>query len=152
MALDFSIRTLEAQPAVTIRQQAKMDQLASLMGAAFGEIMGVVQAAGSSPAGMPFTRYHEMHGQSVDFACGIPVTSAVGSSGRATADELPAGRVATVTHVGPYDQLKTTWDAVMGWVQSEGLTPNGLPWEVYVDDPTTVEPAKLRTEIFVPVR
>jgi hypothetical protein len=49
-------------------------------------------------------------------------------------------------------QRKETWTAVMGWVHSEGLTPNGAPWEVYVDDPTKVEPSKLRTEIYVPVR
>lgn len=52
---------------------------------------------------------------------------------------------------GPYDQRKDTWGAIMGWVHSEGLTPNGAPWEVYVDDSTTVEPSKLRTEIYVPV-
>ena len=59
--------------------------------------------------------------------------------------------VVTVTHVGPYDQLKGTWDGIMVWVQSEGLTLNGAPWEVYVDDPTTVDPSTLRTEIYVPV-
>ena len=68
------------------------------------------------------------------------------------ASELPGGRVVTVTHVGPYDQLKGTWDGIMAWVQSEGLTLNGAPWEVYVDDPTTVDPSTLRTEIYVPVQ
>ena len=56
-----------------------------------------------------------------------------------------------MTPVWPYDQLKATWEGIMGWVQAEGLTPSGAPWEVYVDDPANVDASKLRTEIYVPV-
>jgi effector-binding domain-containing protein len=122
------------------------------MGSLFGEIMGTLQSTGGSPAGMPFSRYHHMGDTDVDLECGIPVSSAIETSGRVNECELPAGKVATVTHVGPYDQLRTSWDAIMGWVQSEGLTLNGAPWEVYVDDPTKVAPTELRTEIYIPVR
>jgi len=89
--------------------------------------------------------------QGNDVECGIPLPSAVETSGRVAASELPGGSVATVTHVGPYDQLKGTWEGIMGWVQVEGLTASGAPWEVYVDDPTKVDASKLRTEIYVPV-
>jgi effector-binding domain-containing protein len=129
-----------------------MDKLAEVMGPMFGEIMGAVQPTGVAPAGMPFSRYHGMHGNVVDLECGIPLSSAVETSGRVAAGELPGGRVATVTHVGPYDQLKNTWGAIMAWVQTEGLTPTGAPWEVYIDDPATVGVSTLRTQIYVPVQ
>ena len=151
MALEFAIKEVEAQPAACIRTKTTMDKLGEVMGPMFGEIMGAVQPTGVTPAGMPFARYYDMQGNDVDVECGIPLSSAVETSGRVAASDLPGGRVATVTHVGPYDQLKATWEGIMGWVQAEGLTPSGAPWEVYVDDPTKVDAPKLRTEIYVPV-
>ncbi len=152
MALEFAIKEVEARPTACIRTKTTMDKLGEVMGPMYGEIMGALQPTGVTPAGMPFARYYDMQGNDVDLECGIPLSSAVELSGRVAACELPGGRVATVTHVGPYDQLKGTWEGIMGWVQSEGLTPNGAPWEVYVDDPTKVDASQLRTEICVPVQ
>lgn len=152
MALEFAIKEVEARPAACIRTKTTMDKLGEVMGPMYGEIMGVVQPSGVAPAGMPFARYHDMRGNDVDLEFGIPLSLSIETSGRVAASELPGGRVATVTHVGPYGQLKDTWDGIMGWVQSEGLTPTGAPWEVYVDDPTKVDASELRTEIYVPVQ
>ena len=152
MALEFAIKEVEARPTACIRIKTTMDKLGEIMGPLYGEIMAALQPTGVGPAGMPFARYHDMQGNDVDLECGIPLSSAVEANGRVVACELPGGRVATVTHVGPYDQLKETWNGIMGWVQSEGLTPNGAPWEVYVDDPTKVDASNLRTEIYVPVQ
>ena len=41
-----------------------------------------------------------------------------------TASGLPAGRLAVVTHVGPYDELGAAWGRFMGWVASQGLSPD----------------------------
>jgi len=152
MALEFSIQQVEAQPMAGIRVDTTMDKLSEIMGPLYGEIMGALQPKGAAPSGMPFARYHGMGGNDVDVECGIPLTEPVESEGRVTAGELPAGKTATVTHVGPYDQLPTSWSALMDWVQAEGLKPNGAPWEVYATDPTQEsDPAKWRTNIFMPV-
>jgi effector-binding domain-containing protein len=152
MALEFAITSVEARPAASIRLTTTTDKLGQIMGQLFGEIMGAVQPTGVAQAGMPFARYHEMKSDEVDVECGIPLSAAIETSGRVVATELSGGRVATVTHVGPYDQLGTTWQSIMGWVKSEGLTQTGAPWEEYVDDPTKVDPSQLRTEIYVPVQ
>ena len=67
--------------------------------------------------------------------------------------ELPAGTVATVTHMGPYDTLPQTWASLAEWIGSQGLQPAGAPWEVYVTDPgAEPDQSKWRTDIFFPVR
>ena len=142
--MEFSIKEVRPQTIACIRTKTTMDKLGETFGPLFGEIMAAVQAAGVA-------RYHDMKGNDVDLECGIPVSSTFETSGRVAVCELPGGRAATVTHVGPYHQLRDTWQAIMGWVQSEGLAPSGPPWEVYIDDPTTVDEATLRTEIYVPV-
>ena len=148
----FEAKQVEAQPFVGVRTNATMDKLPEVMGPLFGEVHGYIQQSGQAPAGMPFTRYHSMDGNSVDMECGMPVASPLEGEGRVQAGELPAGTVAAVTHMGPYDELSKTWMALTGWMESQGLQPAGAPWEVYVTDPGS-EPDQLkwRTDIFFPV-
>ena len=84
---------------------------------------------------MPFAIYHSMDGNTVDLECGMPVVSPMAGTDRIRAGELPAGTVATVTHMGPYEGLAQTWSALTEWMGSQGLQPAGAPWEVYVTDP-----------------
>ena len=152
MDREFQTKQMDAQPILSIRTTATMDKIGEVMGPLFGEVYGCIQQSGQEPAGMPFAIYHSMDGGMVDLECGMPVAAAMDSVGRVQAGELPAGTVATVTHMGPYDALRQTWAALMEWMGSQGLQPAGAPWEVYVTDPAA-EPdqSKWRTDIFFPV-
>ena len=153
MTLEFGTREIGAQPIVGVRTTAKMSELGQIMGPLFGEVMGHIQRNGQHPAGMPFAIYHDMNGGEVDVECGIPVSSPIEGEGRISAGELPAGRVATVTHTGPYEGLRETWAALTEWMSSQGLVPAGAPWEVYVTDPgAEPDSSKWRTDIYFPVR
>lgn len=55
----------------------------------------------------------------------------------------PAGRVATATWTGPYDQLPH--DELFAWCREQGLEHSGVTWEVYGD--THEDPAQLQTEL-----
>ena len=154
MTSEFATRQIDAQPMVGIRTQITMDRIAQVMGPLFGELHGYMQQNGRAPAGMPFAIYHCMEeGGDVDLECGMPVAEPLAGTDRIRAGELPGGTVATVTHTGPYDQLRQTWTALTAWMKSQGLEPAGAPWEVYVTDPgAEPDPSKWRTDIFFPVR
>ena len=153
MTMEFRTRELEAQPIAAVRAQTTMDQMAETLGSLFGEVHRYIQQSGQTPAGMPLTIYHAMDGDSFDLECGMPVASPLAGTDRIRAGELPCGKAATVTHTGPYDELRHTWDALTAWMKSEGLEPAGAPWEVYVTDPgAEPDSSKWRTEIFFPVR
>ncbi|MDE0047587.1 MAG: GyrI-like domain-containing protein [Chloroflexota bacterium] len=153
MRLSFETKEIGAQPMLAIRTTSPMDKLEELLGSLFGEVYGYIQERGEQPAGMPFSRYHSMDGTTVDLECGMPVASPMEGKGRVQAGELPAGSVATVTHLGPYDGLPQTWSALTEWMASEGHNPAGAPWEVYVTDPgAEPDQSKWRTEIYFPVR
>ena len=121
----FETKQVDAQPIVGIRTNATMDKLPEVMGSLFGEVYGYIQQGGQTPAGMPFSRYHSMDGNSVDMECGMPVASPMEGKDRVQAGELPAGTVAAVTHMGPYEELSKTWMALTGWMESQGLQPAG---------------------------
>lgn len=153
MELEFSTIWIEPQPILGIRAQAKMQDLPSLMGPLFGEVIRYVSQSGRQPAGMPFSRYHSMDNESVDMECGLPVTSALDGTARIQSGELPGGTVVTVIHKGGYEGLPQTWAALVDWMGTQGLQPAGAPWEVYFTDPSAEsDQSKWRTQIFFPVQ
>ena len=153
MKQKFETTHHDARPILAIRAATTVDKLSELMGSLFGEVYGCIQQSGQEPAGMPFSIYHSMDGDAIDLECGMPVASPTEGMGRVVAGELPAGTVATVSHMGPYDDLPQTWAALTEWIGSQGLQPAGAPWEVYVTDPgAEPDPSKWRTDIFFPVR
>ena len=92
-----------------------MDKIGEVMGPLFGEVYGCIQRSGQEPAGMPFAIYHSMDGgirSTSNVVCSV--VSPMESVGRVQAGELPAGTVATVTHMGPYDALRQTWAGADG--------------------------------------
>ena len=152
MTPEFRTTKMGAQPYLGIRATTTLDKLAEIMGPLFGEVYGYIQQRGQPPAGMPFTIYHSMEGDTVELECGMPVASPIAGMDRIQAGELPAGTMVTVTHFGPYEDLGNTWAQLTEWIGSQGLKAAGPPWEVYVTDPGA-EPdrSKWRTDIFFPV-
>src|SRR5215203_2593860 len=58
----------------------------------------------------------------------------------------PAGRVATATWTGPYDQIAGAQGRVSAWCAEQGLERTGVTWEVYGD--WAEDPAELTTELY----
>ena len=58
---------------------------------------------------------------------------------------IPGGPPATATHVGPYQNMYVTNQAIRRWVVAQGLKP-GIDWEVYGD--WTEDESKLTTQIY----
>ena len=97
-------------------------------------------------AGAPFLRYRviEMSAELVVEA-GIPVDGPVGAVEPMFVDALPAGRYATVTHVGHPDELMAVTARLLDWARDHGHTfdmqptPTGEVWncrlEMLLTDP-----------------
>ena len=76
----------------------------------------------------------------VDF--GVEVTRDFEASGEVHATETPTGEVATALHVGPYDRMKETHDAIHAWASANQRQFAGKSWEIYgdpKDDPSGVD-------------
>jgi effector-binding domain-containing protein len=145
------LRTVEEQLVAIIPVTTKIEGIPTAIGDAYGELEKALQQAGQEITGPPFVRYLSF-GPECSFEAGFPIATSFPASGRVTISTLPAGEVATAIHVGPYDELKTTYEALMGWVEEQGRKPGGQMWEVYLTDPgTEPDTSKWRTEVFVPL-
>ncbi|ADB52594.1 MerR family transcriptional regulator [Conexibacter woesei] len=96
----------------------------------------------------------------VAFAVGVdPAASAAPEAAGAAASrpdgivpiELPGGAIARVTHVGSYDELPLAYFPLLAWLQERGHPAAGPVRETYLDDPSEVEPTRLRTEVSIPL-
>ncbi|MEX3016208.1 GyrI-like domain-containing protein [Gymnodinialimonas hymeniacidonis] len=149
--MEFITKDLPEQNYIYVdRECGYGPEIAEAMGSAFGEVYGFVQENGITPLSMPLTVYLGMDPKVLRFRAGFAVSAedAARVNGTIKADTLPGGATMTGVHVGPYDRMNETHQAMWAHMEADGIK-GGMPiWEVYVDDPDTVEADKLRTEIY----
>lgn len=150
----FSVETLVARPALSIRVQVAKDRVGPTLAVLLPEVMAHLSKAGVSPAGPPFSRYHgtDKDGK-LDLEAGMPVAKKVEGKGRVQASELPGGKAAMTWHIGPFETLEESYAALGRWIEANRLTSAGAYWEVYWTDPG-IEPdaSKWRTQVLWPVK
>jgi effector-binding domain-containing protein len=139
------IQTRPEQPYVAVRARVTHAELDRFAGR-FADVFAWLGAHGLAPAGAPFFRYRVIDmAAELEVDAGVPVTAAVDGDGTVVADVLPAGRYATLTHVGPPDELVAANKSLLDWAAGQGLAfdmspgEDGERWgsrlEIYLTDP-----------------
>jgi AraC family transcriptional regulator len=65
---------------------------------------------------------------------------------------IPPARYATISHVGPYEQLPEAWTRFKRELSAAGhRSAAGVSCEIYANNPMTTAKEELRTELFVPI-
>ena len=139
------IVTRTAQPYVAIRGHVTMAEIGAFAGRT-GEVFGWLGARGLAPAGPPFLKYNVIDmARQLEIETGMPVAAPVDGGGEVISGVLPAGRYATVTHVGHPSELMGVTKALLDWAAGQGLTWDmsqdadddrwGSRLEIYLTDP-----------------
>ena len=125
------IVTRAEQPYVAIRGHVSMAELGAFA-VRTGEVFAWAGSRGLTPAGPPFLKYNviDMMRQ-LEVENGVPLTAPADATGdgEVISGLLPAGRYATVTHVGHPSELAGTTKALLDWAAGQGLTWDMSPGE-----------------------
>lgn len=150
---DFEIVTRPEQPTAVVHEKVLMKELPQFFARAYGQVSGAMQAQGLTPSGPPFALYFGMPTDTVEVEAGFPVSGALKTESAAVhAGRLPGGKCVHGLHLGPYETMGKTYDALWQWAGEQHLTPHTQMWESYLSDPKAEpDPTKWRTEIFWPV-
>ena len=151
MSYNCELKQQPAQPALTVRTRAAVQDLPQLFGKTYGAIMQYLGELGEQPTGMPFAAYYNMDMQNLDVEIGFPVAREIPGKGEIRAGEFPGGKLASVLHIGPYDQCAPAYDALTQWVKDHGYEATGVAYEIYFSDPNT-PPQEIKTEIVFPLK
>ncbi len=139
------------QQAVTLKDLPEVQVVGVRKTIPIGEIGGLFGQAArqmrSRPAGPPMTLYYDQ-----DFdpeKADVEVLFPVVARGQRT---LPATKVVSTVHVGPYDRISGSYAAIFDWVNRNGWRQAGPPREIYLVGPESKKrPEEYATEIQIPV-
>jgi DNA-binding transcriptional MerR regulator len=149
---EVSIRRMEplqvAERCVVTNAEALIVDTTALIYSLFGEL----RAAGREVLSPVFCMNDDSASEEhiVVHAC-VRVVAPVPELSQARIIEVSGGEFATVTHVGPYEELGLAYHALYAWAQEHGHEPRGLVREIYVNDPANVRPEALHTDLLLPL-
>jgi effector-binding domain-containing protein len=141
------VQDIPARPTLSVRRVAAVQELPQAMGSAYGAVMAYAGAQGIPVEGPAYVIYYNMDMSALDMEIGFFSPQELPTAGEdVQSGHFPAGRWATVEHVGPYDGLKDAYAALEAWVAAHGFTPTGLACEFYFNGPDEASPSEYRTQ------
>jgi len=113
-----------------------------------GELFGRLTAEKFTPTGPPLTIYHspDFDPENTDMELALPIAEQ-----NEQTRTFPVSLCAVSTYTGPYTELSSVYSKILKWIEEQGYTMNGAPFEIYQTDPNTTAPDKNIVEIYFPV-
>lgn len=107
-----------------------------------------ITAMGGLYAGPPIVLYHDevFKTEQADVEVAWPVLNKDLAN-----KNLPALVAATLMHVGPYDGIASSYDAVYAWINQNGYRARAPRMEIIYNDPQNTPQEQLTIEIAIPV-
>lgn len=142
----------DATPAAVIHLTIPRDEIRTVMGPSFQELMSTLESQGVKPTGPWFSHHLKMDPKVFDFEIGVPVDKPIAAKGRVKAGELPAAKVVRTVYRGAYEGLPTAWGEFEAWIKKEGLDTAPNLWEIYAKGPESgPDPSQWETELNHPL-
>lgn len=150
---EVSIRTMQEQPTLVMWGKVVVEDMPQFLSRAFHATASHAASIGAEIVGPPFARYRLLGTELREFEveAGFPVRGDLTESDEVDVSSLPAGPVAVAVHVGPYDSMVPTYEALVRFLEEQHAQAMGTAWEVYLSDSDEEpDPAQWRTEIVQP--
>jgi effector-binding domain-containing protein len=145
----YQIELTYSKPITTavVRSRVPAKELAQFVPAACGEVWSFIRSAGLPRPGRHLALYLDAQG-SVEV--GAEVSEPFADNDRVHCSQLPAGRVVTTVHFGPYQCLSEAHAAVREWCARHEHRCSGVSWEIYGhwEESWNTDSSKIRTDIF----
>lgn len=146
--MPYQIKLANTQTIFTavIRSRVQPKELSKFVPAASGEVWSFIRSAALPRPG----RHVAMYLDTGLVEVGAEVSERFTGNERVDCSELPAGRVVTTTHFGPYARLGDAHSEIRRWSAEHGHQLSSICWEIYGhwDESWNADPSKIRTDVF----
>ena len=86
-----------------------------------------------------------------DVEVAVPISRDIDETEDMKIYELSGGKMAKITHKGPYEKCESAYNNLFEWVEKNGKKVVDSTREVYLNDPREVTPEEILTEIYAPI-
>ena len=149
------VKEVPAMRVVSIRAKGTYSATIPML---IGEVMRCIYSPGNQRnfvkiVGPVMTIYHdeEYREEAADLEVVVPVTGKVTASEGVEVRNLPASKVASLIHKGPYETIGPAYGKLSEYVIRSGLKPAGPLMDLYLSDPNSTPKEEIMTEIRMPV-
>jgi effector-binding domain-containing protein len=153
MSNEVQVCDIVPGPLAVIKGHAKMSNLSAKIGALFNQVYTELANGLVKQNGQNVVVYWNVEGENLlntpegcPIDVGVQVAAPFENGGALTCSATPGGTVANVAHIGPYNEMYKSYEALMAWCGEHGRTLAGPCWEIYGD--WEDDPAKLRTDVY----
>ena len=143
---EVQVAHLESVPLAVVRRQAVASELATAVPEGCGVVWSFVRAH-QLKAGRNVAVYWD---GTIRLEVGVELDGALPEGGEVVRSATPAGPTVSVVHLGSYDRLGATHQAIRDWCSSHHRRLAGPNWEVYGhwQDHWNADPSQIRTDVF----
>ncbi len=155
VSAEVAVQEMPEVVALVMRRRITREEIAGTLAEFLPTVFAYAQQHGLAMTGPPFARYPEVGMGSLVIEAGVSIAAPPPGPVDAGIEVLtiPAGPAAVSIHHGPYEQLLDTYRAMEAWIEGEGRSVAGPPWETYLTDPGEhPDPATWQTRIVQPIR
>jgi effector-binding domain-containing protein len=154
MTYDVTITTVPERHFAAVRTSTTFADIPGFMDTAFqrvAEHLGPLGLLGDGPAAAKYADMDPAAGR-VTVSAGFVVPEPVEGDGTIVADVLPAGEVATTTHMGSYARVSEAYDAIAAAMALHGRElDESTMWEEYWSPPGTPD-EETKTVVYCPLK
>lgn len=147
MNVKFQLIETKVQPVLSVKTVTSVGNLPQVIGKAYESIINYLNENGVKPIDAPFTAYYNRDMENLEVEIGFPVAEELAGQGEILARQIPGGKKVIGIHHGAYQEMGSTYEAMMKWISERGLQPTGVVYEFYYNSPMEVPESELMTKI-----
>lgn len=148
----MEIKEMKKKLVLMIRKTTSVQDMPTVLGQCFGEIIQYVMESGSAEPVESFVIYHNMDMSNLEIDVGFTVTEYLPGRGHIISNSIPAGKYAVALHEGPYDTLTNTYNELTELVNEKKFEVDNWVYEVYLNNPLENPEEPPRTMIYFPLK
>lgn len=151
----FTIENVASQNVLYVSASGNTSEdLSPVLRDAYAKITDFMTRNDLQFGGMPMAITRNWENSVWEFDAAIPVdlTSLEGETGEVKLGQTYAGKAVRYVQKGSYDQSEASYALLDAYIAENELERVGDPWEVYVNDPTTVPETEILTHIYQPIK
>lgn len=148
---DFRIIKRSALPALSVRSQVALKDLAAEMEEARNKLDAYLELMDEFPAGPFYVIYHSFSRKEVDMEAGYPVSLEIEGEEEIEPAELPAGLHLVCVHRGAAKEIPRVYKEMDAWLEEHHFETSGISEEIYLNTGEAPEEEQI-TQILIPIQ